>query len=234
VHPEGEGDAHLELHPDYRYIEEDVIVWAEGHLAVPTEDAQQRQLHIFVFEYDSPRRRLLQKRGYEETANAGAIRRLRFGSRPLPEPVMAKGYSLRATCPGDESDYQRIADVLNAGFNRTCHTAAEYRTFVAMSPSFCHDLNLVAEAPHGSFAAHVGVTYDESNRRGIVEPVCTHPEHRRQGLARGLMLEGLHRLKALGASDVYVGTGDSVPANELYESVGLTEVYKGYTWRKVF
>ena len=39
-------------------------------------------------------------------------------------------------------------------------------------------------APDGSFAAYVGIPYDEANRRGIYEPVCTHPDHQRQGLAR--------------------------------------------------
>ena len=43
-----------------------------------------------------------------------------------------------------------------------------------------------------------GVTYDEANRRGIFEPVVTHPDHRRRGLARALMLEGMRRARALG------------------------------------
>lgn len=233
VHPEGAGEAHLQLHPDYRHlIEEDMIAWAEAHLATPTGDG--RQLHISVFEYDTPRRRLLEQRGYEKTPHGGMVRRLRLGNRPHPQPVMAAGYMLRTTRPNDKGDCQRLADVLNAAFKRDFHTAAEYWTFATMSPSFRHDLNLVAEAPDGSFAAHVGVTYDEANRRGIFEPVCTHPDHQRRGLARALMFEGLHRLKALGATDVYVGTGDAVAANQLYDAVGFTEAYKDYIWRKVF
>jgi hypothetical protein len=51
---------------------------------------------------------------------------------------------------------------------------------------------------------------------------------------RALLLEGLVRLKKLGAADVTVLTGDLVPANRLYESVGYNEAFKGYTWRKVF
>ena len=141
---------------------------------------------------------------------------------------------MRTTRLGDQDDCKRIAAVLNAGFDRTFHTDLEYATFVTKSPSFRHDLNLVAEAPDGSFACHVGVTYAEANGYGIFEPVCTHPDHRRKGLARGLMFEGLRRLKALGAADVYVGTGDAIAANELYESIGFAEAYKGYTWRKVW
>jgi GNAT superfamily N-acetyltransferase len=234
VHPEYRGDANLELHPDYRHIENDMLAWAEEHLAIPTDDGQQRQLHMFVHEYNVQRRRLLEQRGYEKLTWGGVGLRLRFGTWPLPDPVLAAGYALRTTRPGDASDYQRVADILNAAFNRSIHTAREARLFMTTSPSFRHDLDLVAEAPDGSFASYVGVTYDEINRRGIFEPVCTHPDHRRKGLARSLMFEGLRRLKTLGATDAYVGTGDAVPANQLYESVGFTEAYRGHAWRKVF
>lgn len=231
VHPEGRGDAHLQLHPDYRHlIEEAMIVWAEENLAVAVDEG--RRLDIFVYEYDAPRIRLMSQRGFEKTPWWGMMRRMRLGSKPLPTPVLADGYLLRSTGPSDD-DHQRVADVLNAGFNRSIHTAAEFKRFTLESPSYRHDLNLVAVAPDGVFAALVGVTYDEANRRGIFEPVCTHPDHRRRGLAQTLMFEGLHRLKALGAAVVYVGTGDMEAANALYESVGFTEAYRGYTWRKV-
>ena len=160
-------------------------------------------------------------------------RRLRFGSRPLPEPEIADGYELRATRPA-EVDYQRVADIINAGFGRDSHSSAEVKAFMTGSPSFRHDLDLVAEAGDGSFAAYVGLTLDDVNQRGIVEPVCTHPKHLRLGLARALIQEGLRRLRDLGVTDVYVDTGDMVPANRLYESVGFTETYTSYAWRKVW
>lgn len=237
VHDDGPGQAVLQLHPDYRHLQEGMVAWAEENLAVVGEDGS-RLLDIYVNDYDSPRRRLLERRGYraltEPGTVEGVIRRLRFGERPLPEPVVAEGYVLRATRPGDEDEYRRLADILNAGFGRTFHTAAEYRNFAEGSPLFRHDLNLVAEAAGGAFVAHVGLTYDEANRRAIVEPVCTHPEHRRRGLARALLLEGFRRVRALGATDAYVGTGDAVPANELYEAVGFTEAYTGRSWRRVW
>jgi predicted N-acetyltransferase YhbS len=123
-----------------------------------------------------------------------------------------------------------MASLLNAAFGRTIHSGAEYRTFVSRSPSFRHDLNLVAEAPDGSFAAHVGVTYDEANRHGIFEPVCTHPDHRRNGLAQALMFEGLRRLRAAGAATAQVETGDMGPA-ALYVTCGFGEEYRGDVWR---
>lgn len=234
AHPEGQGDVYLEVHPDYRHLEDEMLTWAEANLAVASDDSQQRRLDMFVYDYDTPRRRLLVRRGYTPMPWSGVTRRLRLDYQPLAPVKLAEGYIMRGTRPNDDGDCQRIADLLNAAFNRTMHTREEFCYFAVHSPSFRHDLNLVAEAGDGAFAALVGVTYDEVNRRGIFEPVCTHLDHRRKGLARALMTEGLHRLKALGAADVYVETGDAVPANELYDAVGFTEAYKGYIWRKVF
>jgi mycothiol synthase len=136
AHPEGTGDAHLELHPDYRHIEEEMITWAEEHLAKPTEDGRQRQLRIFVFDYDSPRRALLERRDYEKLSAGGVTRRLRFGNRPLPKPVIAESYTLRTTNPADDADCRRLANLLNAAFKRTFHNAGEFRTFATHAPSF--------------------------------------------------------------------------------------------------
>ncbi len=229
---EGAGDAHVQVHPDFRYLEAEMIGWAEENLAADDRDGGRRELEFAVNDYDVLRQQLLAERGYTKMAYGGMCRHLRLGYQPLPAPAMADGYTLRATDPADRADCQRIADLLNAAFGRTFHNAAEYQNFARFAPCFRRDLDLVAVAPDGSFAAYIGIPYDEVNRRGIFEPVCTHPDHQRKGLARSLMLEGFHRLRAIGAVDATVDTGDAVPANAFYTSMGFTEAYKSTAWRK--
>ncbi len=232
IHPEGKGDAHLQIHPDYRHIEDSMIAWAEVNLSAPTDDGVQR-LDIFVHEYDTTRQQLLAQRGYKKMPWSGVSRRLRFDDdRTIEQPTVAAGYTLRITQPEDDGDCDKLAVLLNAAFIRDFHVGAEYQTFARLAPSFRQELDLVAVAPDGSFASYVGIPYDEAIGHGIFEPVCTHPGHQRKGLARALMLEGLHRLKALGAQDVIVETGDMIPANRLYDSLGFTETSKGFVWRK--
>ena len=157
---------------------------------------------------------------------------MRFGLNAIPTPEIANGYTVRETRPGNTHDAQRIADLLNAAFKRDFHSAEEFLVFTEHARCFRHDLNLVAEAPDGSFACYTGLPYDEENRYGIFEPVCTHPDHLQKGLAKALMLEALRRLKALGAVAASTETGDAVAANRLYESIGFTEAYKLQIWRK--
>ncbi|MCP4429041.1 MAG: GNAT family N-acetyltransferase, partial [Chloroflexi bacterium] len=229
------GDAHLQIHPDYRHIEEAMIAWAETHLSVPAEENERQRLDIYAQEYDTTRQQLLARRGYQKMPWSGVSRRLRFDDGALMErPSLALGYTLRTTNPDKHGDSQRIANLLNAAFNRDFHVGGEHYMFAQLAPCFRQDLDLVAVAPDGSFAAYVGIPYDEATRHGIFEPVCTHPDHQRKGLARAVMVDGLHRLKTLGAQDVTVETGDMIPANRLYDSLGFTETMKGFVWRKIF
>lgn len=232
VHPEGRGDAHLQLHPACRFIEPDMLDWAEGHLAESTADGRHRALTVFVFDYDAPRRRLLERRGYERTGSGGYTYRMRLAGRIFEEPQLAEGYTLRTTRP-DREDGARIAELLNAAFGRDFHVAAEFQTFAGHASSYHQELDLVAVAPDGTFASYVGTPYEPVNRLGIFEPVCTHPDHLRRGLARALMQESLRRLQALGATDVHVGTGEAEAANRTYEAIGFTEAYHGEDWRRI-
>jgi len=227
-------DAHLQVHGDYRHLEKEMIAWAEQNLAAPVSGTSQRQIEIYVYEVDVMRQRLLAGRGYVKTETWGMLRRMRLGKGPLASPQAPPGFTLRTTRPGDPAECIRVADLLNAAFGRTFHNAQEYHNFALRAPCFRPELDLVAEAPDGSLAAYTGIPYDAVNRRGIFEPVCTHPDHRRRGLAQALMQEGLLRLRDLGAVDATVDTGDRTPANRFYDSMGFTEAYRGVTWRKVW
>lgn len=231
VNPEGKGDAHLQLRPEFRHLEAEMIAWAEAHLANVNEDGKQ-QLEIFVFDYDLQRQANLKERGYIKSDAGGVTRRLQLANHALETPQIAEPYTLRTTEPNDLANCQRIADLLNAAFNRNFHTAIEFQNFTRFAPCYRPDLDLVAIAADGTFASYVGIAYDEVNRHAAFEPVCTHPEHQRHGLAQALMQEGLLRLRELGAVDVIVDTGDMIPANRLYDGIGFVEVCKGNYWCK--
>jgi GNAT superfamily N-acetyltransferase len=245
---EDAGDAYLQVHPAYRFLEPEMLEWAEEALAAPVGDGGGRALTLWVFEYDTRRQRVLRERGYEPTEEWGVVRHMTLPdvayAPALPRPGLPAPYVLREVRPEDDGagsadsagaaggDCQRIADLLNAAFGRTFHNAAEYKMYATLAPSYVNELDLVAVAPDGSFAAYVAMPYNRENRRGIFEPVCTHPEHLRKGLASALMFEALARVRELGAVDVVVGTGDMAAANALYDSIGFTEAYRQVGWRK--
>jgi mycothiol synthase len=237
VNREGPGDAWIQVDPAYRCLEGEMIEWAEASLAAPVSGGEssgpaELSLEFLVFEYDVLRQGLLAERGYEKGADGGMFRHMALPAPPLPGAGLAAPYCLRQVGPADPADCQRIAELLNAAFRRTFHNGPEFASFARLAPCYVNELDLVAVAPDGSFAAYAGMPYDRDNRVAIFEPVCTHPAHLRKGLAGGLMREALHRVQAMGAVDATVETGDMIPANALYDSLGFTEAYRASAWRK--
>ena len=237
--PEGD-EINLLIHPDFRdQIEEPMLDYSQVNFARENDEGQ-KQVQITIYEWDKVRQRLAEKHGFEKMSYGWITRWMRLGNQTLQEPHIATDYTMRVTHSlVDDAEHwgdcQRMADLLNAGFNRPgFHQAQEYHNFMTQLPMFLNELNLVMVAPDGSFASHAALNYDSANRFAIFEPVCTHPDHRQRGLAKALMLEGLRRVRALGARIVEVSTGDADAANALYDSIGFTEYYKAYTWKKAF
>ena len=135
VLPEDSGDAHLQVHPDFRFLEEEMVAWAEEALPTSGDDGQ-RQLHFFVNEYDALRQQILTRRGFEKMSYGTMIRHLRLGHQPLTVPEIAEHYTLRMTHTEDIGDCEKIAVLLNAAFDRDFHNAAEYQNFAAQGAFF--------------------------------------------------------------------------------------------------
>lgn len=231
AHTEDGGDVHLEVHPEHRALEDDMLAWAEDTLAATNDDGQ-REITAFALDVDTHRQSVLAARGYTRTEWNG-VQRWRDMSVPISDAPIAEGYTIRAIRAGNLDDLERLGQVIAAGFGRDSFPTPILVSF-EKSPSYNADLIIVAEAPDGSFASHSGVTFDRVNRLGIFEPVCTHPDHRRKGLARAAMVEGLRRLAALGAVRACVGTGATNNANGLYAQIGFTHVETVQIWRKVW
>ena len=70
--------------------------------------------------------------------------------------------------------------------------------------------------------------------RGLLDSACTHPAHRRLGLARAAVAHSLALLRAEGASAAYLGvdTDNHNRALALYESCGFRRVSTSINYRK--
>jgi mycothiol synthase len=229
AHPEDPGQAFLQIHPDYRHLEDEMAAWAEQHLAVPTKDGKSRVLNLWGYDYDAERHAVLARRGYQGPVHIGYKRR-RAMDKPIPEVEIPEGYtvqSLRAN-----NDLKLRCAVSSAAFGPPAMSTEVYRS-LQTAPAYRLDHDLVAVAPDGAFVSFCIVWFDAVNRIGMFEPVGTHSDHRQRGLGKAVMCEGLRRLAALGATIAYVGVGgDNVAANRLYESVGFTEFDRECRWQK--
>ncbi len=230
--PDGPGDVALQIHPHYRALEDAILDWAEEHISRTTETGQ-RELIAWAFDWDSERQERLDRRGHELRSAWFWHHRRRTVSDPLPALTLPDDYVIRSVTP-DEADVERWVACSNRVFGQA-YQPEHHRNFQRHSPSHNYDLHVIAETPGGSFAAFAGLTVDPVNRFAVFEPVGTHPDHQRKGLARGVMVACLRRLQQLGTADVvYVQNWGTADAAKLYAAVGLEHYATYAAWVKVF
>lgn len=212
--------------PRHRQIEAAMLDWAEARHRVGGSNAP---LIAYSYEGDAARIALLRERGYTRQEHGYRYRRVALDGA-LPELPPPADYVLRSL-RGDDEVAARVA-VHRAAFAPSRMTIEKHRAVMA-APTYRRDLDLVAVAPDGSFAAYALGWFDAANRIGVFEPVGTNPAHQRRGLARAVLAEGLRRFQALGAWAAYINTNtDNVAANRAYEAVGFRVVDEEYRWAK--
>jgi GNAT superfamily N-acetyltransferase len=142
----------------------------------------------------------------------------------IQEPAPPPGYGLKTM--REVGDIEKRVAVHRAAWEPSSLTEEKYAAAMSAWP-YRADFDFVVEAPDGSLAASALGWYDGANRVGEFEPVGTHSAHRRLGLARAVMLFGMQRFRAAGATHAIVGCrGDAdYPIPKLvYESIGFREL----------
>jgi mycothiol synthase len=147
-------------------------------------------------------------------------------NNPIPEPEIPNGFQARHVL---EDEFEERVSVHRDAFDPSKFTWQRYARVRSM-PGYRPDLDLVIATPQSQFAAYCIVWL--SDGVGEFEPVGTRAAFRRQGLGRAVMLEGLKRLKALGA---HSATVYSEPKNRaFYESCGFVVVnrWQDYVFKR--
>jgi GNAT superfamily N-acetyltransferase len=240
LNPEGRGTAFLHVHPglELPQLEGEMIVIAEERLAAIDKD-NHRKVWLYIDSQDKARQEILTRRGFHPVNLPGEreIQHRRSLDGPLPEVPVIPGYAIRSQGDGLELLERCYAsglafhqdDIKVACANRD---RPDWYHHIQSAPLYRRDLDLVAVASNGSVASFCTIWFDDVSRTAYFEPVATVPTHQRHGLARALMLEGLHRLQQMGCVLAFVG-GYSEKANALYFSVMGPEFDVSEPWEKV-
>jgi GNAT superfamily N-acetyltransferase len=226
LNPEAHGQAFLQMDPTFRSagLHDEMVAVAEEHLSTTSGD-DCRNLWVWIDSQDVALQRILNQRGFRRVEQAGEqeIQHRCSLEQPLPEPQPVVGYTIRSLADGLELLERCYASGL--GFhNDDIHVARDNRDHpewyhdIQSAPLYRRDLDLVAVASDGSIASFCTIWFDDVTRTAYFEPVATVPAHRKHGLARAVMVEGLQRLRRMGCQVALV-SGYSQRANALYASV---------------
>jgi mycothiol synthase len=146
----------------------------------------------------------------------------------IPEPRLPDGFAIRAATPEDDA---QLAAIRNDAFGDGW-SAEEYRDGVMGKPGYHPERELVVVAPGGEIAAFTVTWLDALNCVGLFEPVGTRRAFQRRGLARALLLAGLHEMRRHGMERAMV-THDTTnrAAAELYRGLGFRTKYETFGYR---
>lgn len=218
------GEAFFQRNPDYDFLLDEMLDYAEATFM------HDNKLRLSIRDHDVALQGAVQRRGYQKH-EAWADHDSAFAiTGDLPVPKLPDGFTLQSMA--DDNNLALRAKAFGLGFNhpdpKDWPSAATYAE-LQKAPDYREDLDLSVVSPEGEYVSFCIVWYDAQNRVGILEPVGTHPDVRLRGLGRAVVTEGLRRAAALGAMEVWVGSGQ-----DFYLAIGFQKRHLSYTWQKVF
>jgi mycothiol synthase len=181
-------------------LDEAIMQWSMACAGLP--------LDAVCREEDVERYNWLTRHGFQPQA----VRTLRFVrslSDPLPDPQPPSGFVIRSVA-GD-TEVGALVALHRAAFGTEHMTTAERRAMMR-GPDYDPKLDLVAVASNGRLAGFCfcSIPVEENavtgRSEGYTDPIGVHPDFQKQGLARALILTGLHLLRERGLAQATLGT----------------------------
>lgn len=213
-----------QVDPDHPDLADAVLAWAEQKApGLLTTEVAGTETHLIE---------ALKRRGYTQAADGPFMTCLTRPLTALPAiPPLPDGYAIRPQ--RDDADVAGRAAAHRAAFGSSRITTERHARMRATWP-YRPELDLVVVSPADDVVAYCQGWYDGTNGIGAFEPVGTHPDHRRLGLARAVCTAVLHAFAAAGGHRAVVGArGDAaypVP-KRLYESMGFRAYTRTYTYQ---
>jgi len=159
----------------------------------------------------------LRQHGFRQT-EVVTVHMKRNLSEPIPEVELPRGFQIRSVKGVEEAE--AIASTHRAAFG-TDYMTTENRLVIMNTSEYDPSLDLVVVAPDGTIAAYCTCSAEQSGQ-GYTDPVATHPNYQRMGLAKALLIQGMKMLKQRGMKSAHLGTsGDNIAMQKTAESVGF-------------
>lgn len=222
------GILYLQLDPALRRLKREMLEFAIENLAGGFKVG--RAVHVYIDDDDAEWGEIAVSLGFEKLGReyAEVTTRLDAAVLPAASPV-PEGFEIIGL--DEDDDPRKVHRVMHRGFNHEGEPPEDEldeRRRKLSAPSLRKDLTVVARAPDGAFVSFCGMWIDAANRVAMVEPVATDPDYRRMGLGTAVVLEGIRRCTAEGATVAYVGSNQP-----FYQLMGFETAYVQGLWRKV-
>lgn len=223
------GSCWLSLHPRYASAAREIVLWMRSRVReMKGNQAERVKMSLVVDDDDVEFIRLLSDLGFRRGEVEGD-KQVRPIDSPIPTYSLPEGFKIRNAVI--EQDFLKYREVQMAVFSHIVSMSKEQLLLYSTASFYREDLDIVAVGPDGNFAAFCTARIDPSSRIAELEPVGTHPDYRRLGIAKAVVCESLKRLEKYKPSAVVIlGAASTESARQLYESVGFVNEGTRHYW----
>lgn len=201
----------------------EIVAWGEACIRTNPTDGEIAALDASCRDDYAARISFLKQHSFRQTEDT-SVHMTRALSEPIPEPKLPQGFIIRPIKGTEEAE--AVASTHRAAFG-TDYMTTESRLAIMDTSEYDSSLDLLVIAPGGTVAAYCTCSVNDQTKVGSTDPVATHPNYQRMGLARALMLTGMRLLKERGMKSAQLGTrGDNIAMQKTAESVGFTVEYR--------
>jgi GNAT superfamily N-acetyltransferase len=210
-----------QVHPDHAELVDEVIDWYDA-----TAPGLERTVLPGAEDTFALERWAAHGYGTDPDALGDEGSWTQFNQRDLTDierPELPDGFRFRTA---DEAGAEAAVQAHLDAWRPSAYSIEAYEG-VRATAAYRGDLHILVEAPDGTMASSTIMWLDEANRTAEFEPVGTHPDYRRRGLARAMLLHGMLLARKAGAEQMTVaclGAPGHPKARALYDSVGFKKI----------
>ena len=227
ISEEGRQDLFVEVLPSHLEIYPSILQWIECAWAL-----KRGGVEIDIFANDVRKLDLFTSAGYVFMKHSRNMRHYALDRVDLSYSL-EPGFSVRTFT--ETHDFAGRIALLQNAFADPNYSERRLKGLLA-TPTYEPDWDLMVLSSDGMPASHcVGWRSPAKADSGSIEPVVTHSEYRRQGLAQVIVRECFQRMKAGGIKTVRIASvAEPAVGNFLYESLGPTSKQEVHRYRKAF
>lgn len=230
AHKEMSYDLFLQIRPGYEFLATQMLDYLEKTMPKEKHD-EKPALVVYINEDMLYLKEELLLRGYTEWENRCYFNRINLDK--TFEPNLPEGFSFVDGTEIKEQKQRQLCCHLGFHPEDEPNTLPDWGFRMESAPLFNPSLEIMTQDVSGNLSAFCMVWYDPLLKIGMFEPVCTRKAYQKKGLGKAMLLEGMRRLKALGAKKAYVESYGK-DLRKFYNSAGFITYDGDYTFRKEF
>ncbi|MGN7762400.1 hypothetical protein [Paenibacillus sp. 22594] len=221
AHIEEPGDYFFQVHPFYKYMEEEMLIWAIENCKRNFPDL--RKIVVSSSYHDVERKKLFQKYNAKKLSFVDEHRVIEL-KREYPTPELPTGYRIIRLERDNFEACQKISDLYtrvwpNSSYIPNGETVASMSSSIA----FKKEMSFVITDIEERYVAFTFAWVDGLNRAAHFYPIAVDPSYVGTNLLEIVILDALNTLFVHGYEKATISAWYTKEENEVFEKLGFVQ-----------